>query len=201
MEEKPICKNCNKEFASLEALNQHNMVKHPESIKKETRPINVKKIKNWAIFIIIALGFIYLVYYGISGTIKDDESCQNLPAAEINIGGHKNLQNHIHQDLEIIINGVKQDIPSDIGLSPGIMRPVHTHDSTGEVHVEGPCKRDFTLGEFFDIWGKELNSSRIFDKTTENGTLNMFVNEVESTEFENLILREGQKIKLEYEST
>lgn len=199
-EEKFKCGICNKTFSSQESLEQHNSAKHSESIKKEKKPINKKKIRNWTIFTIILLGIIFLVYYGVSGIVNEDELCANQPATEMNIGSHQNLKNHIHQDLEIIINGQKQLIPSGIGITPGIMRPVHTHDSTGEIHAEGPCVRTFTLGDFFDIWGKEFDSTRVFDKTTENGTLKMMVNGQENTDFRNLILVDHDKIRIEYKS-
>ena len=62
---------------------------------------------------------------------------------------------HIHQHLDLIVNGTQVTVPADIGInytSPFIS-PVHTHDETGIIHVESDEVRDFTLGEFFDIWG------------------------------------------------
>ncbi|MBI2045773.1 hypothetical protein HYT23_06955 [Candidatus Pacearchaeota archaeon] len=198
MENEFKCEICGTIFQSHESLNQHTSAKHKELIKSERKPLNTKKIRNWIIFILVFVGFIWLVVYGISGTIKEDEFCASQSAAEMNIGSHTNLKNHIHQELEILIDGERQLIPSEIGISPGIMRPIHTHDSSGEVHVEGPCKRDFTLGDFFDVWVKEFDSTKIFDKTTQNGSLKMSVNGQESTEFRNLILKDHDRIKIEY---
>jgi|ERR687887_526454 hypothetical protein len=42
---------------------------------------------------------------------------------------------------------------------------LHTHDGTGIVHIESPIKRDFTLGQFFDIWAKKLNNQSEFANT------------------------------------
>ncbi|MEK6926239.1 MAG: hypothetical protein AABW50_03090 [Nanoarchaeota archaeon] len=200
MEEEFKCEICNRNFNSRESLEQHNLAKHSESTKKEKKPINTKKIRKWAIFIIVFAGIFLLIYWSISGAVNENEYCANQIAAEMNIGSHQNLKNHIHQDLEIIIDGIQQAIPSNVGIAPGIMRPIHTHDSTGEIHVEGPCVRDFTLGEFFNIWNKEFDATKIFDKTTENGTLNLYVNGQESTEFRNLVLREGSEISIKYTS-
>ncbi len=34
---------------------------------------------------------------------------------------------------------------------------MHTHDDDGIIHIEAPVNRTFTLGQFFDIWDRELN--------------------------------------------
>ena len=199
-EENLKCEICNRDFGSKESLEQHNVAKHSESIKKESKPLNKKKIRNWAIFILVFAGLIWLIFYGFSGIAKEDEFCANQLVTEMNIGSHQNLKNHIHQELKIIIDGVEQNIPSGIGITPGIMRPIHTHDPTEGIHVEGPCVRDFTLGEFFDVWGKEFDTDRIFNETTTNGTLKMTVNGQENSEFRNLILRDDDTILIEYKS-
>ena len=36
---------------------------------------------------------------------------------------------------------------------------LHTHDASGIVHIESPDKRDYTLGQFFDVWGVRLSST------------------------------------------
>src|SRR6266540_2588539 len=63
---------------------------------------------------------------------------------------------HIHQHLDLYVNGTKQVVPAQIGIitSPQVVfSPIHTHDTSGIVHVESPTIRSFTLGEFFDVWG------------------------------------------------
>ncbi len=204
MEEKKEfkCEVCGRIFGGEEALAQHNAAKHSEAIikKENKKPADNKKIRNWIISIIIlgtiVAGFIWMT----SGINNEDQACLTQPATEINIGGHTNLKLHIHADLNILIDGVSENIPANIGISEGIMRPVHTHDSNGEIHIEGPCVRGFTSGDFFDIWGKEFDSSKIFDKTTENGTLRFLVDGQENSEYRNLILRDDQNILIEYTS-
>jgi hypothetical protein len=105
----------------------------------------------------------------------DTSSCKTDPVTEINIGDHSNLALHIHPELQIMIDGIPQPIPSNIGVQTGVMRPLHTHDSTGVLHVEGPCQRDFTIGEFFQIWDQTFTAECIFDKCTSQGTLEMFL--------------------------
>jgi hypothetical protein len=56
-------------------------------------------------------------------------------------------------------------VPAGIGIDPGgrFISPLHTHDTSGVVHVESPTIRPFTLGELFGVWGVPLGSaSRAF---------------------------------------
>ncbi len=66
---------------------------------------------------------------------------------------------HIHADLQIFVHGTPETVPADIGLAPGVESPLHTHDSTGVVHIESATTRTFTLGELFDVWGVRLTTS------------------------------------------
>jgi hypothetical protein len=199
MNEKVICKLCGKEFSSEDGLANHTRDKHPSG-KKETESKNNRKIKKWVILILVVGVIFYGVFLLINGIMNESEECKTLPASELNIGGHTNLKLHTHQDLTIMIDGVKQIIPGNIGLGNNLMRPVHTHDGTGHIHTEAPCIRDLTLGDFFDIWNKPFNENQILDKTSETGTISLTVNGKLNTDFRNLILRDGQNIVIEYKS-
>jgi hypothetical protein len=73
-------------------------------------------------------------------------------------------QYHYHAALIMYMNGKKMDLPPQVGQPyntqitfPGntCLYWMHTHSfdsGDGIVHMESPTKRDFTLGEFFDIW-------------------------------------------------
>ncbi len=42
------------------------------------------------------------------------------------------------------------------------MAPLHTHDASGIIHVESSVKRNYTLGEFLNIWGGlDLNGKTV----------------------------------------
>jgi hypothetical protein len=71
---------------------------------------------------------------------------------------------HIHQHIDIFIRGHAAQVPANIGIvtSPSVLfAPIHTHDATGIIHVESPVVRDFSLGEFFDVWGVRFTSTCI----------------------------------------
>jgi hypothetical protein len=71
---------------------------------------------------------------------------------------------HSDQHLDIYVDGKPITIPQSIGIPPGykadpgttdtdFISILHTHDTSGTVHVEAPSSHSYTLGEFFDVWG------------------------------------------------
>jgi hypothetical protein len=69
---------------------------------------------------------------------------------------------HIHQHVDIFVNGKKATVPAQIGIYDGqFLTELHTHDTTGVMHVESDKKRKFSLGEFFGVWGVRLTNDCI----------------------------------------
>lgn len=62
---------------------------------------------------------------------------------------------HIHSHLDVFVGGTRVVVPAGIGIDPygRFISPLHTHDTTGVIHVEAPTVQTFTLGQFFDVWG------------------------------------------------
>jgi hypothetical protein len=71
---------------------------------------------------------------------------------------------HSDQHLSIYVDGQPVTIPAQIGIPPGYVAGgeatntdfisiLHTHDTSGTVHVEAPSSHSYTLGEFLDVWG------------------------------------------------
>lgn len=201
MKEEHKCEICNRIFSSSESLVQHNLAKHNiKQNKKSEKKYNTKKLKNWIIFILILGGIIWLIAWAAMGAINENKECKTALVNDMNIGGHTNLKLHIHSKLRINIDGKEEVIPANIGIAPGIMRPLHTHDLDNEIHIEGPCPREFKIGEFFQVWNREFSSQCIFDKCIDKGTLKMSVNGIDNKEFENYLMKDGDNIIIEYHS-
>lgn len=109
---------------------------------------------------------------------------------------------HWHPTLSIYINGKQEKIPANFGVGT-VHLPIHTHDSTGTLHLEmgGVVTGDkIKLGYFFQLWGKEFNSNCIFDKCNgTEGTVKMLVNGKENKEFENYLMKDKNNIEIRYE--
>ena len=48
---------------------------------------------------------------------------------------------------------------------------LHTHDTSGIIHVESPVQRAYTLGQFFDVWGVRFSSTCIGGYCTSGNKL------------------------------
>jgi len=68
---------------------------------------------------------------------------------------------HVHAHLAIINNGHWLQLPQNIGLLQQCDYEMHTHDHTGIIHIEAPTVKDYTLGNFFDIWGQPLTNTNV----------------------------------------
>ena len=125
---------------------------------------------------------------------------------------------HIHVHLALFRDAQQATLPGDIGqyggrwadhgldpyLSPnegqvGTMSPIHTHDSSGTVHVESRVTRGYTLGEFFSVWGQPIGPERTVDLVPDaNHTLTMFVDGQPSDAWGGLVLTDGANIEIRY---
>ena len=106
---------------------------------------------------------------------------------------------HIHPTLEIVIDGKKRDVEKNIGISASCEKVLHTHDTSGEIHIEPNYEQVFTLGQFFALWQQPFSASELMEKTADaTHEIVMTIDGQLSTEFEKLILKDKQQIKLEY---
>jgi hypothetical protein len=75
------------------------------------------------------------------------------------------LDFHIHSHLSILIEGEAVPVQANIGIREDCLFWLHTHSADGLIHVEAPDEQDFTLGQFFAVWGQPLSDTQILDQT------------------------------------
>lgn len=125
---------------------------------------------------------------------------------------------HIHPRLTIIADGNQRTIPGNIGIQGGIyadhsldqwldtregeegtLAPIHTHDSSGIIHVEARVTRGFTLGEFFSIWGQPCSSDRVLDYVADaHHTLTLTVDGRANSEWQDLVFYDNENIVITF---
>ena len=103
---------------------------------------------------------------------------------------------HIHQHLDIFVNGKRQEVPANIGVYAGqFLTELHTHDPSGIIHVESPTSRDFDLGQFFGAWGVRLTADCVGGYCRQVTPWSVYVNgQSYSGDPRALVLREHQEI-------
>ena len=76
-----------------------------------------------------------------------------------NVWGER-LAEHVHTHLTVLDGADPVTVPGNIGHSDAarFAAQLHTHDTSGILHVESPTRRTFTLGQFFDEWGVRLDA-------------------------------------------
>jgi len=85
-----------------------------------------------------------------------------LAPLHLNALGQEALAFHIHQHLDVYLNGEQVTLPALIGISPNsFITEMHTHTPDGVLHVESAQNRPYVLGQLFGEWGVRLNASCI----------------------------------------
>ena len=136
-----------------------------------------------------------------AGQVVDSVPCltQELPAQ------------HIHIHLVVLQDGADVSVPAGIGVGrPWGIDPdgfvstgscfawIHTHDTTGVVHIVGPEEKTYKLGQLFSVWGHPLAADAAFNF---NGPVAVLVNgvraggdprEVELANFFNIVVEIGK---------
>jgi hypothetical protein len=86
---------------------------------------------------------------------------QRLHQIRIPPGGSERF--HIHAMVHVYVDGLLSPLPANIGLDPAkhLESSLHTHDSTGIVHMEASHPYRFTLGDFFSVWGVALGPAQV----------------------------------------
>jgi hypothetical protein len=103
-----------------------------------------------------------------------------LPYLHLQALKQEQLAFHIHQHLDLYVNGKKAALPAGVGFTADYksLTELHTHDATGLIHVESPVNRPYSLGQLFGEWGVWLSANRIGDY---RGKVQWWVNGVKQT--------------------
>ncbi|MGI8832990.1 MAG: hypothetical protein ACR2IS_10185, partial [Nitrososphaeraceae archaeon] len=99
---------------------------------------------------------------------------------------------HIHPQLSVMVNGQPIIVPENVGIDKTLwkdhsldkygmqgMSPLHTHDSSGTIHVESSVNRDYTLGEFLDVWsGLDTGEGKLLKVTANDQPISDWRNHI-----------------------
>jgi hypothetical protein len=86
---------------------------------------------------------------------------------------------HFHAHLDVLVDGRPVVVPAQLGIAPSgqEMSELHTHDTTGVLHIEAPTAgKRYLLGELFTEWNVRLDATDLGGLRTGDGrTLTAYV--------------------------
>jgi hypothetical protein len=108
---------------------------------------------------------------------------------------------HLHEHLTLTVDGKAVTVPAHIGIDTAADRysPIHTHDTTGVVHVESPVRRTFRLGQVFTEWDVALGPGSVggYRDGRDGARVAVYVDrERYSGDPRDIVLRERQDLDL-----
>lgn len=160
----------------------------------------------------------------VSYTVSDSGGGSDTVQATVEVTmGPADLQKHIHADLSVFVNGLRQsDPPNEIGVESTdasgtvFTSPVHTHGADGRIHVHpvnGAAATEFTtVGDFFETWRTNaglagnnpdaiFNANQIYENVADqNYDIQMFVNGLPNFDYENYVIEDEDEIVIVYEA-
>ena len=104
---------------------------------------------------------------------------------------------HTHEHLDVFVNGRRVLVPAGIGIGEGLIAPLHTHDSSGVIHVESRTVRSYSLAEFFAVWGVRLTKTCLGDACGE-GKVHFFVDGKPAADPNRIVLTHHQEIAVAF---
>ncbi|GGO84930.1 hypothetical protein GCM10011584_03670 [Nocardioides phosphati] len=100
-------------------------------------------------------------------------------AAGLPMLGGEGAEEHIHAHLDVLVDGQPVSVPALIGIDESAhqISPLHTHDTSGVIHIESPKKADFSLGQFLTEWQVSVSQTHLGGLDANKGnTLTVYVN-------------------------
>ena len=209
------CYKDGQEFGSESALSMHLKDKHGingAEISKAITKTNSTSYKLSSFIatrkkIVVSVLVIVVLALSISFLIPKSTSAQSVDGIQCN--SLEGTVMHIHPHLSIIYNNFSLTAPAQIGIENTCLYGLHTHDTSGTIHVESPIVANYTLGEFFDIWnktqpydtlgilGSRSNSEETLFAALKNSTVSAYVdNATYSGNYRNITLKDREQIKL-----
>lgn len=111
--------------------------------------------------------------------------------------GSEMLQVHYHAHLDVISDGQAVTVPALVGIDENAqtITALHTHDTSGVLHIESAKDTPFTLGQFFTEWGQPLSATQVGPVAIgADKELHVFVNGKEVTDPAKYVLKAHDEI-------
>ena len=106
---------------------------------------------------------------GITTPANSLPSAPSAGAGTVPCGTKEVFVRHAHAHLSLIVRGQVRDLPERIGITATAICWLHTHDTSGIIHIEAGDARALTLGDFFSLWGQPLRPGVVAGEIVATG--------------------------------
>jgi hypothetical protein len=97
-----------------------------------------------------------------AATPASAELVHNTKLANVPLLTAEGVATHIHTSLVVMVNGKEKQVPAGIGIDAdsGHIAALHTHDTSGLIHLESAKENDdYTLEQFLTVWGMPTDAA------------------------------------------
>jgi hypothetical protein len=131
---------------------------------------------------------------------RPDNTMELAGEAGIVVDSSEHLDFHEHATLLMTVDGEPVAVPANIGVGPTSIAELHTHDTSGTLHLEAAGEitdGSFDLGHFFDTWGVTLDENCVGEHCKPDATIAFTVEgEPYTANPRTIALRDGVEIQL-----
>jgi hypothetical protein len=93
---------------------------------------------------------------------RPDDTAERGRAIGLSVAPMEGTARHFHTHLDVLVNGRPVVVPANLGIAPSgqEMSELHTHDTTGVLHIEAPTTgKRYVLGQLFTEWNVRLDAT------------------------------------------
>jgi hypothetical protein len=157
-----------------------------------------------AVILIVAAAVFFGNRNSSTASIADQGSNPAYPNVDNSVcQANEQVAYHVHAHLSIYINGQQVPVPQNLGIASdqSCLYWLHTHDTTGVIHVEAPSQQKFTLGTFFKEWSQVFPQLQYPVQLSSSDGWKVYVNgKPYNGDFHNIELSAHTLITLAYQS-
>ncbi|MFL6055687.1 MAG: hypothetical protein ACJ72W_22715 [Actinoallomurus sp.] len=95
---------------------------------------------------------------------RPDDTADRARAEGLAVAPMEGTARHFHTHLDMLLDGKAVPVAANLGIaaSGDAMAELHTHDTSGVLHIEAPTTgKRYTLGQLFTEWNVRLGPTRL----------------------------------------
>jgi hypothetical protein len=123
------------------------------------------------------------------------------PIGNVQCNVNEQLAFHIHAHLSMYIDGQNVPLPAQIGITNTCFYWLHTHDTSGIIHMESPIQTTFTLGTFLQLWRQQFSQLQYQNQLSSTDGWKIYIDgKPYNGDFNKIELKSHELITLAYNS-